>query len=690
MAKSGIVKNEKMGVLVTVAMIGIILLFFVPVSGPFLDILQAFNITISVMIFLMTMYTKEALDFSIFPSLLLVTTLYRLGLNMASTKLILIKGVSFDGALIRAFGDFVVSGNYVVGTIVFLILVIIQFMVITKGSERVAEVGARFTLDAMPGKQMSIDADYNSGLITEEEAKLKRKKVQLEADFYGAMDGASKFVKGDAIAGIIITIVNIVGGLIIGIMSGVSVGEAASTYIILTIGDGLVSQIPALLISVAAGMIVTRSASESDFGTELVTQFLQEPKILYMVSGTLFVMFLMPGMPKLAFFVIGSATGVLGYMTSKNIKESIKTKEEESVSEARKGDTNEEKKEDVKDLLRIDQMELEIGYSLIPLVDVSQGGDLLERITMIRKQIAIELGIIVPPLRIRDNMQLNPNEYAIKIKGSKVTKGELMVGNYLAMNPGSVEQEISGIPTIEPAFGLPAIWIGDDLRERAEIYGYTVVDPTSVLATHLTETIKKYAPEILSRETVKELIENIKEDYKVIVEEVYPKKFDLGDIQSVLQNLLLENVSIRNLPVILEVLADASKVTKDVNMLTEYVRSGLARQICNNLKATDNKIRVITINPSLEIELKNSIQETDFGGFISLPPDIAMKVIEAVKREAKKSQEYGFQPVILVVPDIRKAFRRFIERDARHVTILSYNEIMQDVDLEAVGMVSID
>jgi len=335
-------------------------------------------------------------------------------------------------------------------------------------------------------------------------------------------------------------------------------------------------------------------------------------------------------------------------------------------------------------------MELEIGYSLIPLVDTSQGGDLLERITMIRKQIAIEMGIIVPPIRIRDNMQLNPNEYAIKIKGSQVTKGELMIGNYLAMNPGNVEQEISGIPTIEPAFGLPAIWISEEQRERAEIYGYTVVDPTSVLATHLTETIKKYAPEILSRETVKELIDNIKEDYKVIVEEVYPKKFDLGDIQTVLQNLLLENVSIRNLPLILEVLADASKITKDVEMLTEYVRSGLSRQICNSLKSLDKKIRVITINPSLEAELKQAMQDTDFGGFIALAPDTASLVINAVKKEAKKSTEYGYQPVVLVTPELRKAFRRFIERDIRHVTVLSYNEIIQEIDLEAVGMVSIN
>lgn len=688
---TGGLKKESLGVLVSLSLIGVILMFFIPVPGFFLDIFQAFNITISIMIFLMSMYTKEPLDFSIFPSLLLITTLYRLALNMASTKLILLQGVNFDGKLIQAFGNFVVGGNYVVGIIVFLILVIIQFIVITKGSERVAEVGARFTLDAMPGKQMSIDADYNAGLITEQEAKDRRKKVQLEADFYGAMDGASKFVKGDAIAGIIITVVNIVGGLIIGIMSGIAAGEAATTYIILTIGDGLASQIPALLISVAAGMVVTRTASESDFGTDLIKQFLQEPKILYMVSGTLFIMFLIPGMPKIAFLSLSGGIGGLGYVMRRNIAQLEVEKKEEVEEEKRQKseETQAEKKEDVKDLLKVDQMELEIGYSLIPLVDTSQGGDLLERITMIRKQIAVEFGIIVPPIRIRDNMQLNPNEYGIKIKGSQVTKGEVMIGNYLAMNPGTVEQEVGGIPTVEPAFGLPAIWITEDQREKAEIYGYTVVDPTSVLATHITETIKKYAPEILSRETVQELIENIKEDYKVVVDEVYPKKLDLGDIQTILQNLLLESVSIRNLPLILEILADASKLTKDVEILSEYVRSGLSRQICNNLKGADNRIRVITLNPSLEGVLKENMQETDFGAFISLAPDINNQILTALKQETKKSIDYGYQPVVLISPDLRKAFRRLIERDFRQVSVLSYNEITQEVDLEAIGMVSI-
>jgi flagellar biosynthesis protein FlhA len=681
-----------LSILVPIALIGVVLMFFVPLPTFLLDALQALNITISITIFLLSMYTKEALDFSIFPSLLLATTLFRLALNMASTKLILIQGPAFNGHLIKAFGDFIVGGNYVIGVVIFLILVIIQFIVITKGAERVAEVGARFTLDAMPGKQMSIDADYNAGLITEEEAKTRRKKVSMEADFYGAMDGASKFVKGDAIAGIIIVIINIVGGLIIGVMRGEAVQEAAATYIILTIGDGLSAQIPALLISIATGMIVTRSASTSNFGTDLINQFFQEPKILYIVSVALIVIGIIPGMPKLAFFTISIVFGILGYIMNKNIKD-VQEKAEQKEENATKAASQESKadpKEEVKELLIIEQMELEIGYSLIPLVDSQKGGDLLERITMIRKQIAIEMGIIVPPIRIRDNMQLNPNEYVIKIRGSEVTRGELMIGSYLAMDPGGVQEQVSGIPTVEPAFGLPAVWIGEEQRERAELVGYTVVDPTSVLATHLTETIKKFAPEILGREIVKELIENIKKDYAVIVEEVFPKKLDLGDIQTVLQNLLNEGISIRNLPLILEVIADASKINKNPEVLAEYVRSGLSRQICNSLQGSDKKIRVFTVHPEMELILKQHMQDSDFGFYIVLPPDINMKFIYNVNEAAKKSRNFGHQPIMLVTPEIRKAVRRILEKDLRMVTVLSYNEVVPEAELEAIGMVGVE
>ena len=683
-----VLKNKNISVIIPILVIGIVLLFFIPIPTFMLDSFQAINITMGVTILLISMYVKEPLNFSIFPSVLLVTTLFRLAVNMASTKLILLKGLSFDGKLIRTFGDFVVGGNYLIGIIVFIILVVMQFLVITKGSERVAEVGARFTLDAMPGKQMSIDADYNAGLITEDEARSRRRKVQEEADFYGSMDGASKFVKGDAIAGIIIVIVNIIGGLIVGLLRGEALIEAAQTYVILTIGDGLVAQIPALLISVATGMIVTKSGTEEDFGTDFINQFFQEPKVLYIVSGTILIMGLIPGMPKIPFFLLSVGLGSLGYIVAKSIQEISTELNTENIEEDESSEDRNSR--EVKDLLRIDPMELELGYSLIPLVDKEQGGDLLERITMIRKQIAMELGIIVPYMRIRDNMQLNPNEYSIKIKNSRVTKGDLMVGSYLAMNPGNVMEEIAGIPTVEPAFNLPAIWISEDQRERGELLGYTVVDPTSVIATHITETIKKYAPDILDREIVKELIENIKKDYSVIVEEVYPKKFDLGEIQTVMQNLLSEGVSIRNLPLILEAIADAAKLTTNLETLSEYVRSGIARQISNSLQGFDGKLRVLTLNPELEENLRGALQETDLGNYLALNPDLNNSFIYAVNEENRKCIGMGYPAILLVAPELRKPIRRILERDLRGVTVLSYNEIVADIELEAVGMVSVD
>lgn len=685
---TGLMKNKNISIVIPILVIGIVLLFFIPIPTFMLDSFQALNITLGVSILLISMYVKEPLSFSIFPSVLLVTTLYRLAINMASTKLILLKGLAFDGKVIRTFGDFVVGGNYLIGIIVFIILVVMQFLVITKGSERVAEVGARFTLDAMPGKQMSIDADYNAGLITEDEARARRRKVQEEADFYGSMDGASKFVKGDAIAGIIIVIVNIIGGLIVGLLRGEPLAEAAQTYTILTIGDGLVAQIPALLISVATGMIVTKSGTEEDFGTDFINQFFQEPKVLYIVSGTIFTMGLIPGMPKIPFFLLSVGLGFLGYIVTKSIEEITSGLDQESPEEDESSEDRNSR--EVKDLLRIDPMELELGYSLIPLVDKEQGGDLLERITMIRKQVAMELGIIVPYMRIRDNMQLNPNEYSIKIKNSRVTKGDLMVGSYLAMNPGNVMEEIAGIPTVEPAFNLPAIWISEDQRERGELLGYTVVDPTSVLATHITETIKKYAPDILDREIVKELIENTKKDYSVIVEEVYPKKFDLGEIQTVMQNLLSEGVSIRNLPLILEAIADAAKLTTNLEVLSEYVRSGIARQISNSLQGHDSKLRVLTLNPELEEALRGALQETDLGNYLALNPDLNNGFIYAVNEENRRCVGMGYPAILLVAPELRKPIRRILERDLRSVSVLSYNEIVSDVELEAIGMVSID
>ncbi|TDT68563.1 flagellar biosynthesis protein FlhA [Hypnocyclicus thermotrophus] len=682
------IKNASISTLIPIGLIGVILMFFMPIPTFLLDTFQAFNITIAITIFLLSMYIKEPLDFSVFPSVLLVTTLYRLALNMSSTKLILLQGLNFNGKLIKTFGDFVVGGNYVIGIIVFVILVVINFIVITKGSERVAEVGARFTLDAMPGKQMSIDADYNAGIISEEEAKERRKKIQMESDFYGSMDGASKFVKGDAIAGIIITIVNILGGFLVGILRGEGLAEAASTYTILTIGDGLVSQIPALLISVATGMVVTRSASESDFGTDIIEQFFQEPKILYLISGALFILGVIPGMPKLSFFSLSIFLGGLGYILTKSIKEAEAKSEEEEIENV--SNTEENQIEEVKNLLKVDPMELELGYSLIPIVDKEQGGDLLERITMIRKQLAMELGIMIPYMRIKDNMQLNPNEYNIKIKSSVVAVGDIMIGSYLAMNPGNIEEEIVGVPTIEPAFKLPAIWINEEQREKAELLGYTVVDPTSVLATHITETIKRHAADILDREAVKELIDNIKDEYNVIVEEVYPKKFDLGEIQTVLQNLLNEGISIRNLPLILEAMADASKLTQNIETLSEYVRIGLARQICNEFKGPDGKLRVLTLSPETEEFLKNNLQETELGNYISLDPVSNNKLLSSISEENNKCVMSGYPTVILVAPEIRKPLRGLIERDFKGIAIISYNEIIADIELEAIGMVSVE
>ncbi|MBZ4682582.1 MAG: flagellar biosynthesis protein FlhA [Fusobacteriaceae bacterium] len=684
----GGIKNTSISTLIPIGLIGVILMFFMPIPTFLLDTFQAFNITIAITIFLLSMYIKEPLDFSVFPSVLLVTTLYRLALNMSSTKLILLQGLNFNGKLIRTFGDFVVGGNYVIGIIVFVILVVINFIVITKGSERVAEVGARFTLDAMPGKQMSIDADYNAGIISEEEAKERRKKIQMESDFYGSMDGASKFVKGDAIAGIIITIVNILGGFLVGILRGEGLADAASTYTILTIGDGLVSQIPALLISVATGMVVTRSASESDFGTDIIEQFFQEPKILYLISGALFILGIIPGMPKLSFFSLSIFLGVLGYILTKSIKEAEAKLTEEEIENVSNTEGNQI--EEVKSLLKVDPMELELGYSLIPIVDKEQGGDLLERITMIRKQLAMELGIMVPYMRIKDNMQLNPNEYNIKIKSSVVAIGDIMIGSYLAMNPGNIEEEIVGVPTVEPAFKLPAIWISEDQREKAELLGYTVVDPTSVLATHITETIKRHAADILDREGVKELIDNIKDEYSVIVDEVYPKKFDLGEIQTVLQNLLNEGISIRNLPLILEAMADASKLTQNIETLSEYVRIGLARQICNEFKGPDGKLRVLTLSPETEEFLKNNLQETELGNYISLDPVSNNKLLTSVSEENNKCIMSGYPAVILVAPEIRKPLRGLLERDFKGIAIISYNEIIADIELEAIGMVNIE
>jgi flagellar biosynthesis protein FlhA len=668
--------------LIAIAIVAIVMLIVVPVPTFLLDILLTLNISLSLVIFLLSMYIKEPLQFSIFPTMLLITTLYRLSLNFSTTRLILGKG--YAGEVVNAFGNFVTGSNAIVGFIMFLILIVVQYMVITKGSERVAEVSARFTLDAMPGKQMAIDADLNSGLINEFEAKDRRKKIQREADFYGAMDGASKFVKGDAIAGIIITVINITAGFAIGMMQmGLSFTEALSKFTILTIGDGLVCQIPALLISIAAGMVVTRAASESNLGTDIISQLLAEPKVLYIAAGTLTVL-AFTGLPMLPNIILAIFLAFMGYSLQRTIKEAAKEEEIKAqdieVEEIRKP-------ENVMTLLQVDPIELEFGYGIIPLADASQGGDLLDRVVMIRRQCALDLGVIVPVIRLRDNIQLRPNEYIIKIKGIEVASGELMFDNFLAMNPGTADGELEGIKTTEPAFGLPAVWINENQKERAEMMGYTVVDPPSVIATHLTEIIKNYANELLGRQDVQKLIDNIRESYPALVDDVLPKMLSIGDIQKVLANLLKEGVSIRDMVTIMETLADYAPMTKDTDMLTEYVRQSLKRNI-TKLFIFDKQAKVITLDAGLEQIIMDSVQQTEYGSFLNLDPSSAQRIINNLLKEVQKLNSMGEQPIILASPVVRLYFKRMIDQVAPGLVVLSYNELDPSVEVQSVGVVS--
>lgn len=668
---------------VAVIIIGIILIIIIPIPPQLLDILLAVNISLAVVILFNTIYAKEALQFSIFPSLLLVTTLFRLSLNISSTKLILAKGD--PGHVVQTFGEFVIQGNVVVGLIVFLIITIVQFLVITKGSERVSEVAARFTLDAMPGKQMAIDADLNAGLINEQQAKDRRLKIQREADFYGAMDGASKFVKGDAIAGMIIIVINIVGGFILGAMRGDgSLTEVMNKYTNLSVGDGLVSQIPALLISTATGIIVTRAASDSNLSTDLIKQIFQNPLVMFLGSGVTAALAI-TGLPPVPFLILSVALAVTGYNMRKvlqqnEMQDEIKVQETE-VEEVRKP-------ENVVSLLQVDPIELEFGYGIIPLADVNQGGDLLDRVVMIRRQIALEMGMVVPVIRLRDNIQLNPNEYIIKIKGVEVARGELMFDHYLAMNPGTVDEEIEGIQTVEPAFNLPAIWINDSQREKAEILGYTVVDPPSIIATHLTEIIKKRANELLSRQDVQALIDNIKQNHPALVDELVPKQMSIGEIQKVLANLLKEGISIRDLVSILETLADYITVTRDADLLTEYVRQGLARAISNKY-ISNNKATVVTLDPKLEQVIMQSIQQTEHGSYLTLEPTVSQRIINEVYKQTQKLLSMGQQPIILASPIVRLYLKRLVEQSIPGLTVLSYNELDSQIEIQSVGMVSV-
>jgi len=674
---------ERTDILVAALVVGIVMMMIIPMPTWLLDILLSFNIAFALIIIMVSIFNLDPLDFSVFPSLLLIMTMFRLALNISSTRLILLH--AYAGEVIETFGAFVVGGNTVVGFIIFLILVIIQFIVITRGAERVSEVAARFTLDAMPGKQMAIDADLNAGLINEDEARDRRQKIQREADFYGAMDGASKFVKGDAIAGIIIVIINIVGGLIIGMAQrGMAAGEAVQVYTILTVGDGLVTQIPALLISTATGIVVTRSASQFSFGKELTLQVFSYPKALGLAAVILFVLGTI-GLPRLPMYVLGAFFGVL-FLLSRNagiMEEKVELSEDVTEAEEIK------RPENVMELLQVEKMEMELGYGLIPLVDADQGGDLLDRIVMIRRQCAVELGFIVPPIRIRDNMQLKPNSYLVKIKGAEITSGELILDNYLAIGP-DIENDVDlmGVDTVEPAFNLPARWISTAQKDQAEMNGYTVVDPPSVLATHLTAVIKSHAFELLGRQEVQNMVDYIKEQNPAVVSDLIPDLISLSELQKVLSNLLREQVSIRDLTTILETLADYGRLTKDVDVLTEYVRQALRRQITRQYAGEDKKLQVLTLDPAIEDILRSSIQQSEFGSYLAVDPDVAQSVIDKVSHYHEDLIRRGTTPIILCAPILRIYFKRLLDRFMTDLVVLSYNEIDSQVQVEVVGMVS--
>lgn len=674
------------GATFSVFAIVIVLSMILPIPPSLLDVLIAINLSLALVIFLNSINIKEALDFSVFPSLLLFTTLLRLALNISTTRQIL-TGQGENVRIVYTFGNFVIGSNIVVGVIIFFIIIIIQFIVITRGAERVSEVAARFTLDAMPGKQMAVDADLNAGIITEEEARERRKKIQKEADFYGAMDGASKFVKGDAIAAILITFINALGGLIIGVaMRGEDVTEAIQKYLLLSVGDGIAAQIPALLISTATGIVVTKAADESKLSESLIKQLFEfHPKVLYTVGGVLAALALIPTMPKLPLFFLSGSMIAMGFKMGNSLKkiESIEEKqiEQKEVEELKKP-------ENVVNLLYVDPIEVEFGYGIIPLADRDQGGDLLERVVMIRRQLALELGIIVPTIRLRDNMALKPYEYRINIKGVEVARAELMSDSLLAINPGFVTEQIEGIPTKEPAFGLDALWISSSMKERAEMAGYTVVDLPSVIATHLTEIIRRHAHEFLTRQDVQKLIDNVKEVNPVVVDELIPKLMTVGEVQKVLANLLKERISIRDMVTILETLADWAPTTKDTDVLTEYVRQAMARYITKKY-VSGNVLEAVTLSPEVEEMIMNSIQKTEQGSFLNLPPDYVQKLINNLSNILEKLVSMSAQPIVICSPIVRIYFRRLIENIFPDVVVLSYNEILPSVQIKTVGMVEV-
>ncbi|RFU71303.1 flagellar biosynthesis protein FlhA [Peribacillus saganii] len=671
---------------VIISVIMIVAMLIVPLPTWLISILILFNISLALMVLLTSMNMKEPLEFSIFPSLLLLLTLFRLGLNVSTTRAILTHGDA--GGVVHTFGTFVVGGNVVVGMVVFLILIIIQFIVITKGSERVSEVAARFTLDAMPGKQMSIDADLNAGMISEKEARERREKISREADFYGSMDGASKFVKGDAIAGIIIVLINLIFGMVIGVMQlELTLAESAQRFTLLSVGDGIVSQVPALLISTATGIVVTRAASQGNLGEDITSQLFAFPNMLYITAAVIFLLGLFTPISDLLTLPISLLIAAGGYVISRTPvkdKEDLQEIEEEMETDEMKSP------ESVVNLLSVDPIEFEFGYGLIPLADANQGGDLLDRVVMIRRQLAIEMGLVIPVVRIRDNIQLNPNEYRLKIKGSELARGELLLDHYLAMSPGMDDDSIEGIDTVEPSFGLPAKWIAEDMKEHAEMMGYTVVDPPSVVSTHITEIIKANAHELLGRQETKQLIDHLRESAPILVEEVTPNPLTIGEVQKVLAKLLKEKVSIRNLPIIFETLADYGKVTSDTDLLTEYVRQNLARQITNAFASGGESLKVVTLSGKVEKLIVDGVQQTEHGNYLSLDPNDSQSILESIAGKLEELALMEQTPILLCSPAVRMYVRQLTERYFPQVPILSYNELESNVEVQSVGVVNLE
>lgn len=675
---------KRTDIAIAVYLLAAVIFFIVPIPSFLLDAMLALNISIALVILFNSLFAKEVLEMSFFPTLLLFTTIFRISLNVSSTRLILTTGN--PGNVVETFGSFVGGNNLIVGAIIFIVLIIIQFVVINKGSERVAEVSARFTLDAMPGKQMAIDADLNTGAITEKEARERRGKIQEEAGFFGSMDGATKYVKGDATAGLIITGINLVGGIVMGVMyNGMEINDALARYGMLTIGDGLCSQIPSLLISLSTGILVTKASKESEIGAVLVNQLFGMPKVLYLVGSSLVLLGLFTPLNKILFPGLGLTFILSARQLNKNLDiESV----EEAVGEEEASAEEIRKPENVVSLLQVDPIELEFGYGIIPLADVNQGGDLLDRVVMIRRQVALELGTVVPIIRLRDNIQLNPNQYIIKIKGIQVTEGEILFDHYMAMNPGYVEEEITGIPTFEPSFHLPAIWITEGQRERAESLGYTVVDPPSIIATHLTEVIRSHIAELLTRQDVQNLVNNLKESNPVLVDELTPKLLGLGEIQKVLQNLLEEGISIRDLLTIFETLADHAATTRDTDILTEYVRQGLKRAISSKYFTPNGVTSVITLDPKTEQDIMASVKQSEQGAYLTLDPERTKAIIASVESETEKMENVGKTPIIITSPIVRMYFKKLTSDYFNDLIVVSYNEVESNVELQSVGMVT--